>query len=256
MSSQPDSRRRHERRLAAVADRRAARRPVGHPGAVRRRGSPVGIGAVSLAALVAGVLVVAVALVLGGRPKEMPATVAIATAPAGIASRGYVIGNPAAPVTIDLYEDFQCPACLAWGTSVYPGLVRNELAAGTVRIAYHPFAFIGQESRDAARAAYAAAQQGRFWDMWATLYANQGGHENGGSFARVRLDAMASALGLDAQRFAADIDSPEAIEHVSAGAAAARAAGIDSTPTLLINGTIFTGSAYPALAIAIGNAAR
>ncbi|HEX2756487.1 MAG TPA: thioredoxin domain-containing protein, partial [Candidatus Limnocylindrales bacterium] len=152
-------------------------------------------------------------------------------------------------------EDFQCPACEQWGQNVFPSLVRNELAAGTVKIVYHGFAFIGPESKDAGRAAWAAEQQGHFWDMWATLYANQGLHENGGAFARARLNAMADALGLDAARFAADFDSAAATAFVTDGIADAAKASVNSTPTLIIDGKAFTGSGYADVAAAVAAAA-
>ena len=249
MSSQPIRPLRRERRAAALAGKRV------DPKRVAREPRRIGIGMVSIGALAAGLVIVVAVLLLNG-PKAAPVNVLKAAAPAGIPTAGLVLGTAAAPVTIDLYEDFQCPACLQWGESVFPSLVRNELAAGSVKVAFHSFAFIGQESKDAARAAYAANQQGRFWDMWATLYANQGLHENGGSFARARLDAMAAALGLDAQRFAADMDSAAATAFVSDGAAAARAAGVDSTPTLVINGTPFKGSGYAALTSVLAEAAH
>ena len=250
MSSQPARQLRRERRAAALAERRIEpKRAVRPP----RR---IGIGTVSIGALAAGLVIVAVALVLNGGSKAVPVSVLTAAAPAGIPTSGLVLGNAAAPVTVDLYEDFQCPACLQWGQNVFPSLVRNELAAGTAKIVFHGFAFIGQESKDAGRAAYAANQQGRFWDMWATLYANQGLHENGGSYSRARLDAMAAALGLDTERFARDFDSAAASAFVADGAAEARSAGVDSTPTLIINGTRFSGSGYADLATALAAAAR
>jgi protein-disulfide isomerase len=178
-----------------------------------------------------------------------------ALAPAGIPSAGWVLGSASAPVVIDLYEDFQCPACEQWGQNVLPSLVRNELAGGTVRLAYHAFAFIGPESMNAGRAAWAAERQGRFWDMWTTLYANQGLHENGGAFARPRLIAMADALGLDPGRFVADLDSAGASSFVTDGIAEAAAAGVASTPTLMIAGRTLSGSGYADVAAAIAAAA-
>ena len=248
MSSQPARQLRRERRAAALAGKRA------EPKRAVRQPRRIGIGLVSIGALGAGLVLVVALLALNG-PKPVPVNVLKAAAPAGIPTAGLVLGNAAAPVTIDLYEDFQCPACLQWSNSVFPSLVRNELAAGSVKIAYHSYAFIGQESKDAARAAYAANQQDRFWDMWATLYANQGLHENGGSFSRARLDAMAAELGLDTQRFATDFDSTAAAAFVSDGAAAARAAGIESTPTLVVNGTKFAGSGYADLRTVLAAAA-
>ena len=239
---------RRERRAAALAQRRAASRTVARP---PRR---IGLGLVSALALVGGLLLVVALLVTGGGPKAAPVSVVRATAPAGIPASRLVLGNAAAPVTIDLYEDFQCPACLRWGQNVFPSLIRNELGAGTVKIAYHGFAFLGQESKDAGRAAWAADQQGRFWDMWATLYANQGVRENGGSFSRERLIAMADTIGLDIARFTVDLDAPAATAFVAAGIADATRLAVSSTPPVIVNGIVVEGG-YTALAAAIAAAA-
>jgi protein-disulfide isomerase len=249
MSSEPARALRRERRAAAINRKRVE----------RRRAMPqprhVGIGLVSIVALAAGAVLIGAILLLNGSPKPDARSVIKAAAPAGIASAGYVLGSAGAPVTIDLYEDFQCPACEQWGQNVFPSLVRNELAAGTVKIAYHGFAFIGPESAAAGRAAWAAQQQGRFWDMWATLYANQGLHENGGAFDRQRLIEIADALGLDAARFNADLDSAAASAFVADGVTDATRAGVTSTPTLIIAGRMLTGASYADVATAIAAAA-
>jgi protein-disulfide isomerase len=247
MSSESVRPLRRERRAAALAERRARRR---HPS--RRR---LGIGTISVFALIGGFALVAALMVLN-RPAAGPpaATVLTARAPIGIPAAGTVLGRADAPVTIDLYEDFQCPACRRWSEAVFPQLVSHELATGTVRIAFHGFAFLGPESTAAGRAAWAAERQGRFWDLWATLYANQGLHENAGAFDRERLLAMADAVGLDRARFAADFDDPAAARAVATDAAAAAAAGVDSTPTVLVNGAP-VGGTYPELSAAIAAAA-
>jgi protein-disulfide isomerase len=87
--------------------------------------------------------------------------------------------------------------------------------------------------------------------MWATIYANQGRHENDGSFARERLFAMADSLHLDPARFAADFDSADADAVIATGASEARAAGVDSTPTLVIGGQVFIGAGYDEISAAI-----
>jgi protein-disulfide isomerase len=229
---------RHQRREAALAARRAV---------PRRRAAPprtVGIGRLTLGFLIAGIVVVALVAALGGGQRAAPVSVEVARAPIGIPAEGYVLGASDAPVTIHLYEDFQCPACGAWGRTVFPDLARNELATGKARIEFHDIAFIGPESKDAARAGYAAAQQDRFWDMWSTLYVNQGVRENDGAFGRDRLIAMADGLGLDAARFAADLDSAAAAAAVATSTADAHAEGVDSTPTLIIGGQKLIGTGY------------
>ncbi len=242
---------RRERRLADRTARHEVR------GARRSARGRLSLGALSVLGLVGGLAVIVLAIVFGARPTPTavePAVVAIAHAPAGLATDGFVLGRAEAPVTVDLYEDFQCPVCGTWGRTIFPSLVSNELAAGAVKIAFHDMAFLGAESTAAGRAAYAAAQQGRFWDMWATLYANQG-RENAGAFSGDRLTAMASQLGLDMTRFETDMASPAALASIDGSRRDAGLAGITSTPTLVIGGQTLVGlRAYPEIAAAIAGA--
>ncbi len=242
-------------------ERRTAERQVPrtrHGSVARRR--RYGLGAISAIGLVAGAAIIAIAIMLGGGSKPQAVEVALVNAvrlPPGVAFSGMVLGRPEAKVTIDLYEDFQCPACRMWSQSVFPSLLSHEVTDGAVRIVFHDMAFLGRESVDAGHAAYAAAEQGRFWDMWMTLYANQGPRENGGTFDRAHLLAIADRLGFDNARFAADMDSPAAVASLDASIAESRAAGITSTPTIVINGQALVGvGTYPDLAATIAAAAK
>jgi protein-disulfide isomerase len=239
---------RRERRAAELAARRAAvRTPV--------RSQPrFGLVQITLVALIAGLVLIGAAILLNNRAPASTIEVVRGSAPSGVPASGFVLGKADAPVTIEIFEDFQCPACLRWGSDVFPTLAGRELADGTVKIVFHGYSFIGPESIDAAKAAWAANEQGRFWDMWATLYANQGLHENAGAFARDRLVAMADVIGLDHDRFLVDIDSAEAASAVSASSASAIAAGITATPSLVINGKLFGGAGYADLSTAIAAA--
>jgi protein-disulfide isomerase len=250
-ASPPTTKTRRERRREAREAYRAAPRRAKRSG----RRFEFGLGTLTAAGVVGGLAIVALAVALGGAPKSAPSSVELAFAPPGIPAGGFVLGRTDAPVAIDLFEDFQCPACLRWGQTVYPSLVSNELAVGTVKLAFHNLAFLGPESVAAAHAGYAAERQGRFWDMWSTLYANQG-HENAGAFSRERLVEIAAGLHLDVARFEADMDSPEAATALAASIAAGDAAGVNSTPTLVIGGKAFTGlQPYPDIAAAIVAAA-
>ena len=251
MSGDTVRRTRRERRAATLAARRADRRgPTTSPS---RR---LGLGAVSALAVVAGLAVIGFMILTRPAPSATPtAAVVPAAIPTGLASDGFTLGKAEAPVTIDVFEDFQCPACMRWGRDVFPSLARNELADGSARLVFHGYAFIGPESHDAGRAAWAASRQNRFWDYWATLYANQGLRENGGAFTRDRLVAMADAIGLEPTMFGLDYESDAAKQAVTDGIAAARAAGVDSTPTILVNGERFTGATYPDLGATIDAAA-
>ncbi len=248
MTTRKQTETRAQRRQAELDARREARRH-----APARRG--LSLPLVSAVAVVGGAIVIAVAIALGGgsRPSGQVDPI-IARAPAGLTTSGFVLGKADAPVAIDIYEDFQCPACRNWGETVLPSLAANELLGGQARLVFHDFAFIGPESFGAARAAAGAANQGRFWDMWATIYANQG-QENRGALSRPRLIAMAAGLGLDVNRLTSDMDSVAAASQVDASIAAARQLGVTSTPTIVINGRLLTGASYSDIAAAIAQAA-
>lgn len=94
-----------------------------------------------------------------------------------------VLGDPAAPVVMREYGDFQCPSCGAFFRTVEPQLRAEYIDRGLVRLEWHDFAWIGPESRDAANAARCATDQDRFWEYHDLLYRNQAG-ENQGAFSR------------------------------------------------------------------------
>jgi protein-disulfide isomerase len=168
-----------------------------------------------------------------------------------------VLGNSAAPVTIDLYEDFQCPICREWGQMVFPQLRDGAIAAGEAKLVFHGLSSLGSESEAAVRAAYAADQQGHFWDMWAALYAHQGTTENSGAFSDANLRAMAQGLGLDLARYDTDFASSAAQAVVSAGKADGKSHAITGTPTLVIAGQQYQGiSTYPDLKATIDAAQK
>lgn len=250
MSAPQTVKTRRERRLEERELRRdAPRRP-------NQSGRRIGIGTWSLLAVIGGIVVIAIAIATTSAPRTpVSSGIAVVRAPAGIPSDGYVLGKADAPVTIDLFEDFQCPACESWGSGVFPRLAANELTNGTAKLVFHAMAFIGPESIAAAHAGYAAAQQGRFWDMWATIYGNQGA-ENRGSYTRERLVSMATELGLDVAKFETDMDSPEAAAALTASTGEADAAGVSSTPSIVIGDQLMVGvGTYPELAAAIAAAA-
>ena len=86
----------------------------------------------------------------------------------------------------------------------------------------------------AAEAASCAGDQGVFWRYHDTLFLNQTGPT---SFVDDRLKQMAADLGLDTAAFNSCLDGGEKRAEVEASIAAAREQGVDSTPTIFINGT-------------------
>ena len=87
----------------------------------------------------------------------------------------------------------------------------------------------------------AEALGGKFWDYHALVFHNQQGVEQGG-FSLARLADMAELVGLDRAAFLAEMWDPTIYQKaVEAEAAEAAALGIDSTPTLVVNGEFIRG---------------
>jgi protein-disulfide isomerase len=114
---------------------------------------------------------------------------------------GKTVGRPDAPVTLEVWEDFQCPICARHSLQVEPVIVAKYVTNGTLRIVHHDLAFLGRGGADdesvlAASGAVCATKQGKYWNYSHWVYANQDG-ENAGGFRADRLQAIAEAAGVD-----------------------------------------------------------
>jgi protein-disulfide isomerase len=149
------------------------------------------------------------------------------------------MGDPEAPVVIEVWEDFQCPYCQRFTFEVEPALVETYVESGDVRLVFRNLAFLGDESRWAAVAGSLAAEQNMFWPFHDYLFTNFGGNESG-SFHIDRLLEMAQEVGLDMDRFREGLKLENARERWADIEAVARAEasalGINATPTVVING--------------------
>jgi protein-disulfide isomerase len=171
-----------------------------------------------------------------------------------IPSDGYVLGNPDAPVTIEVWEDFQCPYCRLFTQQIEPQITEAFVQPGIARLVFRDLPFLGEESRWAAVAGRLAAQQGRFWLLHDYLFANQLG-ENVGSYTPERLMTMAQTAGLDMAPFIEGLHVPAAralyAEIQAEAMAGAGALGISATPTVVVNGVPLSAPDFASVAAAI-----
>jgi protein-disulfide isomerase len=191
-----------------------------------------------------GAVLVAVtaAVVLMSRPSASNGNVAqnpLATSPAQRqavqpgAPNPYTRGMPTARVTVEEFSDFQCPACGA----LEPGLRRVmkdyddrvHFVFRNFPLQMHKYAFL------AARAAEAAGQQGKFWEMHDMLYDNQKEWSEAME-PRVQFSSYATRLGLDVQRFKADMERQDLAERINADLQRGNSVGVKGTPTVYLNG--------------------
>jgi protein-disulfide isomerase len=196
-----------------------------------------------------GVLLMALALIRG-QTQSIGEIVQITPVPRPMAN-GVALGNPEAPVTIDVFEDFQCPACASYTEQVEHLIISTYVAAGQVYYVFHNFPFIddgasSKESDQAASASLCADEQDRFWDYHDMLFANWNG-ENVGAFADVRLKAFAETLGLDTQAFNECLDSARYMDVVNADYQLGTRMGVRGTPSVFVNGVLLTPGYIPSI---------
>lgn len=154
----------------------------------------------------------------------------------------YTRGPENAPVTIVIYDDFQCTDCNYLPMS--QELLENH--AGDVRFVYryYPYTAYFDKGELAAQAAEAAARQDKFWEMHDLLFEKQVEWVDlpAESFEGW-ITARVGELGLDQARFTADFDSAETIAKVRAAAEEGARIGIPNLPFYLVNGQIYRGPA-------------
>lgn len=170
-------------------------------------------------------------------------------------ANGATMGDPNAPVKIVEFGDFQCSACLHFYQTIEPSLVTDYIATGKVNYTFRSMGnWIGPDSVAAAEAAYCAADQGKFWDYHDILFANWTG-ENVGDFTSKRLIAFGENIGLDMSTFRSCVNSQKYSARVSQDNSDGLKAGVQGTPTLFINSTMYNGDmTYTAVKQAIETA--
>lgn len=155
------------------------------------------------------------------------------------------MGDPDAPVKMVIYSDFQCPYCKIYAEETERQIIENYVKTGIVYYTYIPYGpsgfYIGPESEAAARAAFCAGEQGKFWEYHDILYANHTG-ENVGDFTDNRLSAFAKAIKLNSSQFQSCVKSGKFDQQLRDGIAQGQQVGIEGTPTFTINGKIMLGA--------------
>lgn len=138
-------------------------------------------------------------------------------------------GSNEAPVTLTVFSDFQCPGC----RSIEPVLDAVREANGenlNLVFRQYPLTSIHPQAFQAAEAALCAGDQGQFWPMHASLFADQR------RLNRADLDQRAETLGLDRAAFTACLDAGDKKKVVEDDMRLGRELGISGTPTIFVNG--------------------
>jgi protein-disulfide isomerase len=148
---------------------------------------------------------------------------------------GMAMGAVDAPVVLIEWADFQCRFCAVFARQTEPELVERYVADGILRIEWRDYPILGEESLTAALGGRAAAAQGAFWEYHAAVFAEDRAVESG-ELTADGLVTIAGELGLDTQRFEADLDDPALFAGVQRDWQEGQQLGITSTPVFLVDG--------------------
>jgi len=145
-----------------------------------------------------------------------------------------VMGASDRKIVMVEFSDFQCPFCATANKSVKQFMAKHKDKV-TLVYKHFPLTQIHPEALPAARAAWAANKQGKFWEYHDALFANQA------KLSETFYLETATGLKLDLNKFNADrkIADDFIVQDFQLG----RKLGIDGTPTFIINGEVVTGAA-------------
>ncbi len=148
------------------------------------------------------------------------------------ADPGKSLGSPSAPIRIDVFSDFECPACRGLHEQILPLVFKDYVIPGKVYLVSREYPLpMHQFSREAANYATAAARLGKYQDVADALFKNNLVWELNGKV----WDAVASVLTpAEAKKVQLEAKEPSVLSEVQRDVDEGRAAGINQTPTMIV----------------------
>jgi protein-disulfide isomerase len=233
-------------------------RSKGVGGARARQASPRALaigGGVALVAVIAIVLAVVLgsgggSSSSGGDPTQGLPPIGSATDPValpgapdanalykGIPQKGLVLGNPGAPIEMQMFIDVQCPLCQSYEVNTLPTVVQKYVRTGKVQLHVLPWAFLGPQSFTGRLGVIAASFQNKSLQYAKVLYDNQGQEESGWLNNDEMAAIAASTTGLNLHKWWADVNGSGAKAIASDVDKLAKKANVRGTPTVLVGCT-------------------
>ncbi len=145
------------------------------------------------------------------------------------------LGNPSAPITIEVFSDFTCPHCKLFHENELPMLMRDYVVKGKVYVVSRDFPLTGpghQFSRPAATYATAAARIGKYPQVADALFANQATWAMNGQVWECVAAVLTPA---DQKKVQALSKDPGVAAEVERELQEGLSTGVNSTPTLVVN---------------------
>jgi protein-disulfide isomerase len=154
------------------------------------------------------------------------------------------VGSPNAPVTLEVWSDFQCPHCAVLHFGAIKQAMSDCVASGKVRIIFRDFILPQMPfSRKAAQFADAASQIGRYERVCDALFRTQQDWGRSGNVDAVVAKELSPVEMAKVRKILADPKNVAEINaEIETDMALARKIPLDSTPTLVLSGK---GKRYP-----------
>jgi protein-disulfide isomerase len=205
--------------------------------------------------VLAGVAVAAGVLIwFGSRPTSSTPTgganAAVTITAADSAFRGHVLGSDSAPVEVIEYADFQCPHCAEFAVVQFPTIREQLISTGRLRWRFMEYPLGFQWSHISALAAECAADQGKFWEMEASLFQRQAEWGRGRKSPMGLFRDLAEGLGMDAQAFSSCVTDERPAGRIEWSRQVGTAQNVTGTPTFFVRGAkvdIATSDGFKAL---------
>jgi protein-disulfide isomerase len=155
-----------------------------------------------------------------------------------VKARGVTRGNPNAPVKLMVFSDYMCPWCAVYATTIANQVRTTFLDTGKAVEIYYDFPLGGTHVHSflAARAARCAEEQNKFWEYHDVLFNKQRDWSFEEAPPVKTFIGYAEDLSLDKKQFAACFQSDKHSDLVEWNRQLGEQAGVNSTPTIFING--------------------
>lgn len=158
---------------------------------------------------------------------------------------GNAMGNPDAPVVIEEYSDYGCGHCASFSEGSEVQITNEYVATGQVYFVSHSVGGLlgSATSQTLAEAAYCAGDQEKYWEYKDYIFANQLNlYSNANVPIEKYMTSFAEALELDLDSFNECLSSRQYKDRVQQDQIDAVQAGINSTPSFLVNGELLVGN--------------
>jgi protein-disulfide isomerase len=203
------------------------------------RPRPLGVAVVALVLAVVGATVAGIALQEPDEDEiEIEGAGAVQRLISGIPQDGARLGDESAPVTVEVFNDLQCPSCADWQRDSIDPLIEQAVREDELQLVFHHFSLSQRATTLAAYGATAAGEQGRQWQFIELFFLNQDEAQQEGVTDEFLRRIAVAVLELDEEQWEQDLDSDEVRELVERDAELAAERQLPAEPAVVVTGPL------------------